>query len=67
MTRRASLGPMKIYSSMLGSGYNSSCGGDSMDGRRGSLAKSGKDTYLIVQGGRLEELVESSKMFTSRV
>ena len=67
MTRRISLGPRKIYLSVLGSGFSSNCKGDSIDGSICSLAKSGKSSYLIVQYGRLEEFSESSKVFTSRV
>ena len=67
MTGRVSLGSRKTYLSVLGSGFSSSCGGDWMDGSIGSLAKLGEGSYLIVQDGKLEELGESSKVFTSRL
>ena len=47
MTGRVSLGSRKIYLSVLGSGFGSSCG-DSTDGSIGSLSRPGKGSYLIV-------------------
>jgi len=62
MTARISLGPRKTYLSVLRSGFSSSRCGDWMDGSMSSLAKSGKGLYLIVQGGRIEDLGESNKV-----
>jgi len=67
MTGRVSLCPNKTYLSVLESGFSSSCYGDWMDVSTSPLAKSGKGSYLIVEGGRLEDLGESSEVFTSRV
>ena len=67
MIGRVFLGPKKIYLSVSESGFSSRYGGDWMDESINSLAKSGKGTYLIVQDGKLEELVESNKVFISRV
>ena len=56
MTGRVLFGPRCTYFSVFGSGFNSSCGGDWMDDRGGSLAKSDSGSYLIVQGGRRDDL-----------
>ena len=67
MTGRVLLDPRYIYFSVFESGFSSSCGCDWMDDRGGSLAKLGSVSYLIVQTGRMDDLVESNKEFISRV
>ena len=67
MIGRVLLGPRYAYFSVFENGFSSSYDGDWVDDRGCFLAKLGSGTYLIFQGGRMDDLGASSKVFTSGV